>query len=1031
MSVTALDAMRRIAAWACLAWVFLSWSAWAQQPLKLGILSFRPEEQMQAQWQPFTDYLAEELQRPVELQLYGFEALEQAISDQALDLVITNSAHYVRVRQNFPLSGPLVTMIRQEGEQPLSQFAGAMIMRSDEDADISLQDLAQRRIAAVSLGSFGGYQMQMMHLHEAGVRLPRTESILITGMPHDAVVHAVLAGDADVGFIRSGVLEEMLQEGHLQSGLIQVVQQKQHKNFPYQVSTRLYPEWPVVMMPHIEEALSREIIIALLSLSPKSEVVQAAGLHGFTRPADYFDVEQVLRTLRLPPFDQAPEFTLRDLWDKHWLSIIAISALIVILMVFGVALLRYVAQLKLTEGHLKLLASVFTHAREGIVITDVKGRIVDVNEAFTRISGYERDEVLQRNPRLLSSGRQTQAFYEAMWKDLVEKGHWYGEIWNRRKTGELFAQMTTISAVYDAQGRRTHYVALQSDITTLKEHQQQLEHIAHYDVLTNLPNRALLSDRIRQAMFRAERNESFLAVVFLDLDGFKEVNDAYGHEIGDQLLVHLAKKMQSGLRKEDTLARIGGDEFVALFTDIKRLGDCDPLLKRILQAAASPVEIGDRLLQVSASAGVTVYPNDAVEAEQLIRHADLAMYQAKQAGKNCFLYFDVERDRMVKDFQETQQRIRQALECDEFVLHYQPKVNMVTGEVMGAEALIRWQHPEKGLLMPAEFLPLIENNPLSLEVDRWVLAQVLQQLATWYEQGLSVTVSANICARMLQQVDFVEQLRMQMSHYEFLPRFSLELEVLETSALEDIAHVGQVIHQCEQLGVGFALDDFGTGYSSLTYLRHLPAQIIKIDQSFVRDMLMDPDDLAIVGGVVGLATAFHRRVIAEGVESSEHGELLLLMGCELAQGYGIARPMPADKFIAWQDSWQPDPLWHRWAEREIQASDLQLLLAEVEHRAWVSRLLDFLDDRQAEPPAMNVHQCRFGQWYDRQGQRFHGHQEAFKQIDVLHHQVHDLGSQLLAWHAQGEQQKIEQQRPNLKQLQDDLIAQLRSFMERK
>ncbi len=560
-----------------------------------------------------------------------------------------------------------------------------------------------------------------------------------------------------------------------------------------------------------------------------------------------------------------------------------------------------------TDARLELLATVFSHAREGILITDAGGRIVEVNDSFTTITGYSREEALGQDPQtLLNSGRQTAAFYEARAQALAENGYWTGEVWNQRKNGEVFAEMLTISAVRDPDGSSQNYVALFTDITEIKEHQRQLEHIAHFDALTNMPNRVLLADRMQQALTHCERRGLSVAVVYLDLDGFKEVNDTHGHALGDQMLVALAQRMKGALRDGDTLSRIGGDEFVAVLVDLEHTQDAEPVLERLLHAAAAPVLLWETSLQVSASVGVTIFPQDGADVDLLLRHADQAMYVAKQAGKNRYHWFDVAQDTAVKTQRESVEHIRSALGRHEFVLHYQPKVNMRTGEVIGVEALIRWQHPQRGLLAPAAFLPTIENHPLSVTVGEWVIATALEQLLRWRSQGLQVSVSVNIAARQLQQVDFPERLAQLLARFPGVEPNLLELEILETSALEDLGQVYQTIQACQLMGVRFALDDFGTGYSSLTHLRKLPAEVIKIDQSFVRDMLDDSDDLAIVTGVIGLAAAFRREVIAEGVETTAHGAKLLRMGCEMAQGYGIARPMPAADLPAWVAQWHPE-----------------------------------------------------------------------------------------------------------------------------
>ncbi|MEZ8187207.1 EAL domain-containing protein [Shewanella sp. 5S214] len=560
---------------------------------------------------------------------------------------------------------------------------------------------------------------------------------------------------------------------------------------------------------------------------------------------------------------------------------------------------------------LALAAKVFTHARESIMITDAEGLIIEVNKTFSDITGYSREEAIGKTPRILKSERQSPEFYVDMWQAIVSEGYWYGEIWNHRKNNEVYAVMQTISAVCDVNGITTHYVSLASDITPMKQHQEQLERIAHYDVLTNLPNRVLLADRLSQAMLQCSRHGQSLAVVFLDLDGFKTVNDAYGHDIGDELLIALSIRMKEALREGDSLSRIGGDEFVAVLADLTKVEDCEPVLERLLLAASESVTVSGVVLNISASIGVTLYPRDNVDADLLMRHADQAMYMAKESGKNRYHLFDTAQDDAVKVQRESLEAIRYALDHHHFVLYYQPKVNMKIGTVVGVEALIRWQHPERGLLSPIEFLPVIENHTMMIEIGEWVIDTALTQIGQWQAMALDlpVSTSVNIAAVQLMQPGFIQTLTdLLAAHPNVEPRY-LELEMLETSALEDVNHVSIIMNDCMSLGVHFALDDFGTGYSSLTYLRRLPASLIKIDQSFVKDMLSNIDDFAIVEGVIALAKSFKRDVIAEGVETVEHGTALLQLGCELAQGYGIARPMPACDIPAWMNNWKPDASW--------------------------------------------------------------------------------------------------------------------------
>ncbi|QPP50907.1 MULTISPECIES: EAL domain-containing protein [unclassified Halomonas] len=645
-------------------------------------------------------------------------------------------------------------------------------------------------------------------------------------------------------------------------------------------------------------------------------------------------------------------------WRDYWLYGAGLALVVALVVAWNVRLRQLVRR---KTADLELAASVFRHAREGIVITDAKGDILEVNEAFTRITGYRRDEVLGRNPRMLQSGLQEEGFYRALWQELLEKGAWEGELWNRRKSGETYPELLTISKVCDRQGQVSHFLAVFTDISRQKEYERQLQNMAFFDSLTELPNRILLADRLRQAMLAARRSGCKVSLAYLDLDGFKEINDRLGHGVGDRVLVTIAERLTSALREADTVARLGGDEFIIVLPEQSDVSNVSSLIVRLLRRIAEPIEIEGTCLYVSGSIGVVHFsPEDEIEPEQLIRQADQAMYQAKQAGKNRFYVFDAEHDRAVRGHHESVERMRDALANGEFVLYYQPKVNMSTGEVVGVEALVRWQHPERGLLAPAAFLPTIQQHPLAIDLGEWVLAQALSQFEAWANAGIRLPVSVNIDAIHLQQADFVERLRAEIERHPSVAPGDLELEVLETNALEDIAHVASVMKACRAFGVEFALDDFGTGYSSLTYLRHFPATMLKIDRSFVRDMLDDPEDLTILEGVLGLAVAFRRDIIAEGVETLLHGRMLLAMGYQLGQGYAIARPMPAKAVPAWLESWRPDPTWrHR---QRAQPEELQAIYAMVDHRACAAGLLHYLKGERAEPPAASCRKSRLEQW---------------------------------------------------------------------
>jgi diguanylate cyclase (GGDEF)-like protein/PAS domain S-box-containing protein len=662
-----------------------------------------------------------------------------------------------------------------------------------------------------------------------------------------------------------------------------------------------------------------------------------------------------------------------------------------------------ITERKQAEERLRLAATVFTGAREGILIADPRGTILDVNDAFTRITGYTREELLGQNPRMLQSGLHGKDFYKNMWDSLVRDGLWSGELWNRTKGGEIYPEMLNIHAIRDAAGKVQQYVGLSTDITEVKKQEQQLEMAVHYDALTGLPNRALLADRLRQAMAQAHRRSQLLGVGCFDLDGFKAINDSYGHASGDALLTAVALRMKQALHEGDTLARLGGDEFAAVILDLPDSHACLTTLTRMLAAAAEEVEIGDISLRVTASAGVAFYPQaEDVDADTLLRQASQALYEAKLAGKNRYSIFDPSQDLMTRSRHENIEHVRYALAANELVLHYQPKVNMRTGQVIGAEALLRWQHPERGLLPPGMFLPVIEDHPLTVEVGRWVIESVLNQMETWQQNGFDLPVSVNVSAFELQHPDFVSNLCARLQAHPRIKPSHLELEVLETSALQNVALSSQVLAACREAGVLISVDDFGTGYSSLAYLKRLPANVLKIDQSFVRDMLDEPESLTILKGVLGLAEAFRRQVIAEGVETVDHGLMLLQLGCDCAQGYGIAKPMPARELEAWAAGWRADP---RWVEvPKVQASNRAALFAMAEHRAWYGYFLGYLQGTRPAPPVLDPGQCSISAWLDAQGLSAGGMSPSLQAIETLHRQLHVLAAEIHAAHAGGRKQ---------------------------
>ena len=555
----------------------------------------------------------------------------------------------------------------------------------------------------------------------------------------------------------------------------------------------------------------------------------------------------------------------------------------------------------------QLSSSLFQHLHEGLLIADADLRVLDVNPAYTQILGVPRQELLGSVPPMLRPSppdplvRQQRLL---MWSSLRSTGRWRGEVVERRRNGEACTLQATISTVNDADGKVRYHVLVISDITEQRQQRDRLERQAHFDELTRLPNRARLMEMLSEAMTAADADGYLLTVCYLDLDRFKPVNDRFGHAAGDRLLVELAGRLRSALRSNevwsDAAGRLGGDEFVLLLR-ATTMEESRLAVERVLRVVAQPYVIDPSVdpVLVTASMGATVYPIDRSDADTLLRHADHAMYGAKQAGRNGYQFFDPENRRRNEERVMAIGRVQEALDKAEFRLHYQPKVDMRRGVVLGLEALVRWDHPQHGLIAPAQFLPLIENTGLSSRVGDWVLGQALEHLAMWRRSGHDISVSVNVSARHLQEPDFALRLSELLARYPDAPATALELEVLETAAHADIEATSALLARCRATGVRFALDDFGTGYSTLTYLKQLPVDVLKIDRSFVHHMLDDAQDRAIVEGVIGLARTFQCVVVAEGVESPAQARTLLDMGCNIGQGTGIAAPMPAAAVSAW------------------------------------------------------------------------------------------------------------------------------------
>lgn len=551
------------------------------------------------------------------------------------------------------------------------------------------------------------------------------------------------------------------------------------------------------------------------------------------------------------------------------------------------------------EARLRLNSRVFESTQDAVLITDLHANILAVNAAFTEITGYGEQEVLGRNPRLLHSGRHDAGYFAAMWNALVDRGIWQGEVWNRRKSGEVYPQRLTVSVVRDERGRPSHYVGVGTDIGALKQSQQKLEHLAHHDPLTDLPNRLLARSRLDHALQRARRSSWRTAVIFLDLDGFKHINDSLGHTAGDMVLMEVGQRLASMSRSCDTLARLGGDEFLVVVERLRDPQDAGMVADKLLRALEHPVALDGRSVFIGASAGISVFPEDGEDADTLVRNADSAMYQAKAAGRGqrCFYAPHMNADALAN--LELDTSLRAGLREQRFELHYQPKYSLADNRITGVEALLRLRDGQGGLIGPDQFIPLAERSGLIVPIGAWVLREACQQLRRWREAGFHrLSMAVNVSARQFRSDELSAQIQ-EALHLADLPGDALELELTESLLMDQPEVAGQRLHALKSLGLGLSLDDFGTGYSSLGYLIRFPIDTLKIDRSFIQGLGTSEQFADIVTSVIAMAQRMRLDVVAEGVETPEQMLMLREFGCSQAQGYLVSRPLSAERMGEW------------------------------------------------------------------------------------------------------------------------------------
>lgn len=894
--------------------------------IHVAVLAYDDPKVVVDQLMPFV-HGTERLMPDVDIHLHvvSFDSLEEGVDRSRFDLLVTDPYHYLRLRELNSLARAFATVYRHSDAGQVSSLGGTIVARAERDDLRELRDLRGKTVAVPDRRSASGFALPLAELRDIGV--DRSDLRWFDAGSDNLALQAVQAGEADVAFLRSGLLESLVHRGELDVTTLKVLNRQDLADFPFAVSTKLVPEWPLVYMGGSRPKLMLRLLGMALQRPGKLEITTLGALAGILPLADYAALEDAVRELALPPFDSAPRVSLADIWNAHRTGVIAVSCAVLTIAALLVALAERNRRLRgvwrdLRGAHRELeqdrrrLADLNRHfelflerTTDFIYFKDASRRFIFASAAMARLTGSENRRDMEGKTDLdVFPPDIAQEYYEQETelfetrKPLIDQRQRY-----QRPDGSPGWVSTYKWPVLSPEGDQVlGLFGISRDITLLHDHEQQLEQAAHYDALTGLPNRSLLFDRLGQAMAAAERRNTEIALVYLDLDHFKEINDRLGHAAGDELLASVAETMQARLRRSDTVARIGGDEFVALLGDLSSRKECVVLLDRLLVAIANPISIAGETVSVTASAGLAFYRGGMnFGPDRLLREADQAMYRAKEGGRNRYRVLDETlggRD----DFLE---RFTRAFEQGEFEVAYQPVVDMQEGTVLGAEALLRWRQSDGRLLLPDEFLPVILGHPLALELERWVMREALQQQQRWHAAGLAVGVHVNVTASDISQPGFVSQLRALLQEVAESSPHALTLEILESAAVSDGPAVNDVIDGCRELGVSFALDDFGTGYSSLAHIKDLRADCVKIDKRFVQSMYASYDDFSLLAAILAMARAFDRDVVAEGVESIEQGRMLLQLGCRVGQGFAIARPMDAEHFLQWSQEWQPHPSW--------------------------------------------------------------------------------------------------------------------------
>lgn len=560
---------------------------------------------------------------------------------------------------------------------------------------------------------------------------------------------------------------------------------------------------------------------------------------------------------------------------------------------------------KRTDRRLALSERILNHTNEGIVVTSPEGYITDINQAYSNITGYSREELIGNKPNLLQSGRHDDQFYQQMWQQINDTGHWEGEIWDRRKNGEIYPKWLSIITIFNDDNSINCYIGMFTDITEKKKTEQELEHLHYFDPLTKLPNRILLADRLKQALSLAKRENEELAVLIMDLGRFKFINDSLGHHAGDELLEIVAKELNEIVRDSDTVARLGDDEFAILLPELRLPEDASIVAQNIINKLAVTYELAGQHIEIHINIGIASFPDDSDDAESLINSAELALYKAKELGANNYLFFSQDLQDAIANQLALENALKEAIEQDQLTLYYQPKIDLKNNQIIGMEALVRWIHPEKGMIPPDQFIPFAEESNLILSMGEWIIRTACRETAQWHANTkLPLVVAINLSAKQFREHNLLDKIRAVVEEHALNPE-CIELEITESSVMDNVEEALETMHRLRNHGLKLAIDDFGTGYSSLSYLKRFPINTLKIDQSFVRELTEESDDAAIVEAIISMADKLRLNVVAEGVETEDQLQFLTDKGCQNGQGYFLSRPLPSHEFESFLQRYIP------------------------------------------------------------------------------------------------------------------------------